>query len=339
MPLLPRNNSCPADSISVVIPARNEAKTLPLLLSDLTAQIVQPCEIIVVNDNSEDETAQIAQSFGARVITLSEKPDGWVGKCWACQQGAETATGDSLLFLDADVRLSPDALGRIAAAHAQHGAVSIQPYHATSRIIEDLALFFNLAQVCAIGSALPRPVNLGLFGPVIALRRQDYFAFHGHEPVKSVVLEDMALADCLRGKQIPFRLFIGDCGIRYRMYDGFCALWQGFTKNLASAAAKTPLWLFLLVTLFFASLASAPLHFFLSLFSGGALLWMYGAFWLVWVVCLSIIGRRLGGFRPLSLLLYPVPLLVFFAVFLNSCFVRLFRGTVKWKGRAIRPDR
>ena len=340
IPLLPRATSNPSMNVSIVIPARNEAKTLPLLLADLTAQTRAPHEIIVVNDNSEDETEQIARAFGVKVISLTDKPDGWVGKCWACQQGAETATGDSLLFLDADVRLAPDALSRILSAHESYGAISVQPYHETKRLIEDCALFFNLAQICANGSALPRPVNLGLYGPVIAISRQDYFAFHGHEPVKSVVLEDMALADCLRGKQIPFRLFVGDADVRFRMYpDGFPALWHGFTKNFATAAAKLPAWLLILVFLFIASLASAPLHLGLSLAASSQLAWLYGACYALWVLALHLITRHVGGFRPLSLLLYPVPLVVFLFVFLNSCRIRLMRGNVKWKGRAIRLDR
>ncbi|HWQ98122.1 MAG TPA: glycosyltransferase family 2 protein [Clostridia bacterium] len=340
IPRLPCTKADPSIRVSVVIPARNEANTLPLLLADLSAQTRTPYEIIVVNDNSEDETEQIALAYGVKVISLTDKPVDWVGKCWACQQGAEAATGDSLLFLDADVRLAPGAFSRILAAHETFGTISVQPYHEPKRAVEDLALFFNLAQICANGSALPRPINLGLFGPLIAISRQDYFAFHGHEPVKSVVLEDMALADCLRSKQISFRLFVGDEDVRFRMYsEGFPALWHGFTKNFATAAAKLPAWLMILMILFIASLASVPLHLALSLAAASPLSWLYGSCYAIWLISLFLISRRVGKFRPLTVLLYPVPLLVFLVVFLNSCWIRLIHGNVKWKGRAIKLDR
>lgn len=340
IPFLPRGKNITSRKLSVIIPARNEEKTLPLLLQDLKAQDVVPHEIIVVNDESEDDTASVARTFGVKVVSLRGKPSGWVGKSWACQSGAEAATGDSLLFLDADVRLAPDGLGRIVSAHEAHGVVSVQPYHATQRWYEQGALVFNLVQIAANGSALPRPTDLGLFGPVIALSRTDYFAIGGHARVKSAVVEDMALAEHLRSTHVPFRIYVGDCGVSFRMYPaGFSMLWQGFSKNLATGAAKTPAWLFLLVTLMIASITSVPLNLVESLANGAPLVWLYGVCYAIWVIVLLIISARIGRFRPLAVLLYPLPLLVFFAVFLHSAAIRLFHRKVKWKGRAIELER
>lgn len=340
IPLLPRKEAEQAARLSVIIPARNEAQTLPLLLGDLQAQSVRPHEIIVVNDESTDETAEIARSFGVRVLSPVNKPAGWVGKSWACQTGADAATGDCLVFLDADVRLAPDGLRRIACAYAEHGAVSVQPYHAAERWFEQCALIFNLIQIGANGSALPRPVNLGLFGPVIALSRADYAAIGGHTGVKNAVVEDMALAESLRRANIPFRIFMGDAGVRFRMYPaGFLSLWQGFTKNLATGAAKTPIGLFLLVTLFIASITSAPLNLVETLLLGSPRVYLYAMLYAIWVIVLFLISRRIGKFRPLAVLLYPIPLLVFFAVFVNSVAIRLLHRKVIWKGRAIELER
>ncbi|NLI54834.1 MAG: glycosyltransferase [Clostridiales bacterium] len=341
IPHLPRGANAPQDlRISVVIPARNEAATLPLLLEDLRRQTLRPIEIIVANDDSEDETERLAQSFGATVLSLHRKPAGWVGKSWACQQGAQAATGDLLVFLDADVRLAPDGLSRIAEAFAIHGAVSVQPYHVTHKGYEQFSLIFNLIQVGANGAALPKPIDLGLYGPVIALSRADYDAIGGHERVKASVVEDMALAAVLRRARIPFRLFVGDASVSFRMYPGgFRSLWQGFTKNLATGAAKTPAWLFLLIVLFIASCASAPLHLFLSLARGEPLVLLYAALYALWAAVLFCIGRRIGRYSPLAALFYPLPLTVFLLVFLHSAAIRLFRGKVKWKGRAIELER
>lgn len=122
-PTLPAADTDTADypSVSVIIPARNEEVNLPLLLSDLYAQTLPIHEIICVDDNSEDSTAQIIAAGGARLIALNTKPSEWTGKTWACQIGADAATGELLLFLDADVRLGPDGVRLLIAAYRQAG--------------------------------------------------------------------------------------------------------------------------------------------------------------------------------------------------------------------------
>lgn len=341
VPLLPKGVIIPpALRVSVIIPARNEVATLPLLLSDFKQQTVTPFEIIVVDDDSEDETAETARSYGTTVLTLRDKPDGWVGKSWACHRGAEAAMGDVFLFLDADVRLAPDGLARILSAYAENGTVSVQPRHVTQKPYEQCSLIFNLIQIAANGSALPKPVHLGLFGPVIAISRENYALAGGHEGTKSSVVEDMAFADNLRRARIPFRVFVGDAAVSFRMYpSGFPALLQGFTKNLATGAAKTPAWLFLLVSLLIASVASVAMHLILALARGEAALPLYGALYLLWVIALFLFSRKIGRYSPLAVILYPIPLTVFLLVFINSGIHRLFRIKVKWKGRAIALER
>ncbi|MCE5188675.1 MAG: glycosyltransferase [Eubacteriales bacterium] len=327
--------------VSVVIPARNEESTLPLLLADLAKQALAPFEILVVNDASEDATEQVARDCGAKVLTLNGKPDGWVGKSWACQKGAESADGELIVFLDADVRLSPDGLGRIVEAYrSANQTISVQPYHQTQKGYEQFSLLFNLIQVGANGTALPRPVPLGLFGPIIAISRADYFTAGGHESVKASIVEDMALACELRRANIPFRVFVGDRDVSFRMYPaGFRSLWQGFSKNLATGASKIPAWLILLVTLFVASVASVPLHLLLAGFRGEPVVLVYALLYGFWVLALFLIGRRIGRYSPAALLLYPVPLTIFLLVSLYSGYLRLFRRNVRWKGRAIPLER
>ncbi len=99
-------------SVSVIIPARNEEQNLPTLLRSLAAQPVKPREILVVDDGSTDRTAEVARRLGATVIVSQPLPDGWRGKTWACHQGAQAATGELLLFVDADTWFEPDGLRR-----------------------------------------------------------------------------------------------------------------------------------------------------------------------------------------------------------------------------------
>lgn len=205
---------------------------------------------------------------------------------------------------------------------------------------EQSALFFNLVQIGANGTALPKAIHISMFGPVIAISRADYFAAGGHEGVRSAVVEDMALARNLRRAGIPYSVFVGDAGVSFRMYPaGFRSLWQGFTKNLATGAVITPLPLFLPVSLFLASVISAPLHLILSLARGKPLALLYGALYFLWVVVLFLLGRRSGRFSLLTSILYPLPLTGFLLVFFYSFFLRLFHGDVRWKGRVIKPER
>jgi 4,4'-diaponeurosporenoate glycosyltransferase len=187
-----------------------------------------------VDDASTDGTADVVEHFGARLIRVTEKPDGWLGKSWACQTGADAAGGQILLFLDADVRLRRDALSRLAAAYRQDGqTLSVQPFHEAIALYEQLSLFFNLIQIAANGTAVKSPVNLGLYGPVILISKEIYWEIGGHESVKDSIVEDMALGEQLRKRHIPYRLFVGDSGLSFRMCRvGLKTLPQARRKHL-----------------------------------------------------------------------------------------------------------
>ncbi len=210
-----------------------------MLLADLSAQTLHNFEIICIDDGSEDSTGQIALENGAKLITLKSKPEGWMGKSWACQNGADAVTGELLLFLDADVRLGPEGISNLLTAYLQQGStVSVQPYHNTEKIYEQLSMIFNLVQIAANGTALPKPRNIGLYGPVILISRQDYEKAGGHRRVKSSVVDDMALGSQLIKADLNFSLYVGKSDISFRMYaDGLPSLLQGWVKNIATGAA------------------------------------------------------------------------------------------------------
>ena len=115
-----KTNTIPRPTMSIVIPARNEATNIPNLLRSLKGQIKADDEVIVVDDHSEDNTAAIAEREGATVLKSKEMPPGWTGKTWACYQGAQSATSEILLFLDADTIIENDGLDRIIDCHCDH---------------------------------------------------------------------------------------------------------------------------------------------------------------------------------------------------------------------------
>ncbi|HSO71268.1 MAG TPA: glycosyltransferase family A protein, partial [Thermodesulfobacteriota bacterium] len=131
--------------LSLIIPARNEEKNLARLLRSVGNGVHRPAEIIVVDDHSEDGTGKVGAQGGCTVIRSAELPDGWVGKTWACWQGAGIARGDLFLFLDADTVLESGGLSRLIQTYQEKGGlVSVYPYHRMGRPFEQLSAFFNL---------------------------------------------------------------------------------------------------------------------------------------------------------------------------------------------------
>lgn len=338
-PTLPQGDrGADAGCLSVIIPARNEALTLPELLQDLGSQTVLPLEIICVDDASTDDTASIAAAYGAMVVRVGEKPPGWLGKPWACECGAKAAKGRHLLFIDADVRLAPEALAALLGRYGSgEAAVSVQPYHSVGSGYEQLALVFNLIQLGSNGTCLPRQAAVGLFGPMVCLSRTAYERSGGFAGVRGSVVEDVALGQRLLQTGCPVRLYLGGGLIRFRMYrDGLPSLVEGWTKNFAAGASKSPVWLAALVFLWVTGCAAVPLGLALSLLAAR---WvacaLFALLYAVWVWELRRIGGKAGSFMPATYALFPLSHGLFLWVFLRSAVKRLFRRPVHWKGRQI----
>ena len=308
-------------NLSIIIPARNEEHNLPVLLRSINAQAGRPLEVIVVDDASTDRTAVIARQLGATVIASQPLPDGWRGKTWACHQGAQAARGDWLLFLDADTWLESNGLGKILAAYTG-GALSVGPYHAVRQLYEQLSAFFNLVMVAGT-------VPGGLFGQMLLVDRESYRRAGGHEAVRGQILENFWLAGRFRAAGVAVRSVTGKGAIAFRMYpNGLRELVEGWTKGFASGASRTPLAILLLIVAWMTGM-------------------MLGAWWVPvtpWVAVVyalyagqvAMLLRQVGAFRWYTALLYPVPLVFYFAVFTRSA---LRSGKqVTWKGRTIRAD-
>ena len=313
-----------ATALSVIIPARDEAHNLPALLHSLTAQSRPPDEIIVVDDGSTDGTAEIARELGATVMASGDLPEGWRGKTWACHQGAQKASGNLLLFLDADTWFEPGGLARILAGY-EGGALSVGPHHVIARAYENLSLFFNLNM--ALGT-----VPGGLFGQMLLVDRETYLKVGGHESVKGRILENFRLAAQFHALGLPVRSLPGRGLFAFRMYpNGARELIAGWTKGFASGAGQTPRAILLRVVLWMIGLMLAPIAW---LVTGDTLAW--GPLYLLGAALVWGCGRQVGCFHWWSAAAYPGPLLFFFAVFAGA--VRRSGRAVNWKGREIRAD-
>ncbi len=311
-------------NISIIIPARNEAHNLPALLRSLAAQPLKPGEIIVVDDGSTDRTAELARELGATVIASQPLPEGWRGKTWACHQGAQAATGELLLFVDADTWFEPEGLARILSGYAG-GACSVGPCHAVRKPYEQLSLFFNFNMT--VGT-----VPSGLFGQMLLVDRESYRRVGGHQTVKGRILENFFLAGQFQAAGILVRSGTGRGMFSFRMYpNGLGELVAGWTKGFAAGAGQTPRGTLLLLVAWMIGLMLAPLGW---LATGEALRW--GAIYLLCAAQVGWFSRQVGDFHWFIALLYPVPLIFFFVIFAWS--VARSGKQVTWKGREIRAD-
>jgi len=326
--------------ISVIVPARNEETNLARLLPSLTAQDLPPGEIIVVDDQSGDGTAGIAREHGAKVVPGRELPEGWFGKPWACQQGAEAAGGDWLLFLDADIVLEPGAMRRIAGLTAETDSVhSICPYHRIARPYEELSAFFNVIMVLGMNAFTlrgERAPSIGLFGQAMLVSREQYDAAGGHAAVKREVLENFHLSRHFAAAGYRCRCYLGRGTLWMRMFPGgFGDLVSGWSKGFVSGAGNTPRSALIGISLWLSGLIVVAMSAFSLLPLGTAHL---QAFLLAYAACALqclYLFRSLGSFSPLSALLFPLGLGFYQAVFFRALRRRRRGGRMEWKGRDV----
>lgn len=324
---------------SIVIPARNEAASLPTLLTALAPQRRPGDEVIVVDDDSSDATVDVAMAGGAEVYRAPPLAEGWTGKNAACWTGADAATNDVLVFLDADTQFEPGGLDRLLAAHQEQGGLlSVQPYHDVPRPYEQLSAFFNIVAMMGIDAFTARGARRapsGAFGPVLITTAADYEAVGGHAAVKGEVLDDMALARSYTAAELPVACLAGRGTVRFRMYpDGLGQLVEGWTKNFAGGAAGTRKLTLLLVAAWVSLCVQAA-------FWVVALPWRSTSLLVVAATYLAVAGqlwwmlRRIGSFSRATALLFPLPLAAFLAVFVRSVVNIHVRHRVTWKGREL----
>ena len=331
-------------SLSVVVPARDEEATLPALLRSLEGSGV---EVVVVDDASRDATAAVATSGGARVLPAGTPPAGWTGKAWACHVGAEAATGDLLLFLDADMVLAPGALDGLLELHEKHGGlVSVQPFHVVERPYEQLSAYFNVVAVLASGAFAPRHAASPMaFGPCLLTSRADHRRAGGHAAVRSAILDDVGLAVAYHRAGLPVGCWVGGDAVRMRSYPGGIGqLVSGWTKNIASGASAAAPGPALGAVLWVGAHHAVAVGSVLALVEavtgwGETLTWGHPGVWAAaWVGVagqLRSVLRRLGSFRWWAWAVVPVPLLAFDLVFARSALQTVVRRSVRWRGREV----
>jgi glycosyltransferase involved in cell wall biosynthesis len=245
--------------VSVLIPARNEELNIARACKAVLASEAVDLELIVLDDGSTDGTLQ---ALGAildprlRVATAPPLPAGWCGKQHACHLLGMMAQNDWLIFVDADVRLEPDALNRMAGfletTHA--GLASGVPRQVlcswSERLVLPLIHFLLLGYLpmALMRQRLDPRFGAGC-GQLFIARRDAYLAVGGHAAIASSIHDGLALPRAFRRAGYASLLFDATCLSHCRMYANVAQVWEGLSKNATEAMARPlalPIWTIIL---------------------------------------------------------------------------------------------
>jgi chlorobactene glucosyltransferase len=337
--------------VSVIIPARNEELNIARAVRSLANQ-PDIREILVVNDQSTDRTGEILTVLEEeipllRTLRVESLPEGWLGKTYAVAQAARAATGDWLLFTDADTEHRAGSLAEILRrAEDEHAdLLSLSPGQETPTWWEKSVIplvYVKLASIFRFEDVSdPQSPAAAANGQYVLVRREIYERSGGHEAVKSAILEDVELARRIKAQGGKLLFLPGAQWVRTRMYHSFREMWQGWTKNLyllyggdvsKMLAAVATLWI----------LDMFPVLAFVTVCVGVALTRAGGVGMLGAVGLFSLAlarqwnyGRALArlGFDPALANYQPIGAALLGTLMLGSLRAHRSAGNIQWKGR------
>lgn len=344
--------------VSICVPARDEERVIGRLLASLCAQDAADIEILVIDDHSTDRTGAIVDGYAARdprvrKVVPPALPDGWLGKNHALHVASQHATGDLLLFVDADtvhhpaaVRTAVEILGDADVLVVLSGQ---EVGSWAERVVSPFFWSLVLAAVDPAAAEDPaRPDEAMGNGQFALFRAAPYRAIGGHEAVRDVVVEDVSLVRRLKHAGARYRLAVGPDLTRTRMYRSFEEVWRGFSKNVAVVRPDHRVGDTLVTLGVIVLVALAELGPWLAFGIGGwcvlpglvhlaALVWMRSA-------VLRRICRQPSDTWPAVpesgswALLQPIGAVLGVLIFCNALRLQWTRGAT-WKGRALGASR
>lgn len=334
------------NSVTVLIPARNEQAGIAECIESVLASKWSALEVIVMDDNSTDRTLEICEEIAKRdsrlkVLKGRELPMGWNGKQRACWQMALAAEGNWLLFLDADVRLSKDAIARLVHA-AQSGELDLLsgfPRQLTGTWLEKFLIplmHFLLLGYLPLNRmrASDRPEYAAGCGQLFFARRTAYMTCEGHKAICNSRHDGIKLPRAFRKQHFKTDVFDATDLASCRMYHSAWQVVRGLLKNATEGIANPKtIWIF---TILLSGAAVLPL---VSLIAG----WNLG--WDKWVLIelgiatfLSYLPRAIAAFRFqqswLGVLFHPLAVLLFLCLQWLALAASLIGFQIAWRGRS-----
>ncbi len=353
VPLLDAPPDPPLPSLSIIVPARNEERSIENCVRSLLAQKWVAFEVIVVDDRSTDATSRILENIASedrrlRIVHGSALPDGWVGKPWALVQGAEVARGRWLLFTDADsTHVSTGAASALRfAREVKVDALTIATHQELGSFWERAILPSVLGMILFASGPLgdindpDKPEKALANGQYIMISREAYVMLGGHAALLSEVVEDVEFAKRLKADG-RYRMLLagGDRIASVRMYQSFAEIWAGFTKNVFLGAKGDMRAIGLGVV--FSSMISVlpPALAITALLRRRYDLALEAFATSVAIVATASWGMQRAAFPRRLALLQPLGTAVFAAIALNSSFRVLSGRGVEWSGRRYRAKK
>ena len=330
----PKRTSEPLESVGVVVPRRNEAENVEGLVATLAAQS-DDLHFYLLDDNSEDSTFELLQRLTAqdsRFTVMKGAPlaDGWIGKTWALQQLFEASNEEVLVSIDADVRLTNDAINKAVTALRGARLDFVSPYPRQiaqslgERLIQPLLQWSWLTTVPLRYAESSGQKSMAVAnGQFFVVRRSALSSIGGYAAVKHAVIDDVFLARELIAHGSSGTVINGSDISETRMYSSWNEIEAGYGKSLNKAFGSIFGAAFVIAFLFATSIAPLIL---------GLLGNPYG-----WLGFAAIVGTRVlsaikSRGRVLDSVLHPISIVALIYLIVYSY---LMRGTVQWKGRTV----
>lgn len=340
----------PSILVSIVVPARDEEANLGPCLDTVLAQDHPNIEVVVQDDGSTDKTGAILDAYAARDPRIralhggEALPEGWFGKPWALQRAQQHARGRWLVFIDADVRLAPEAISRAVGYGEREGLGMVTGLGTlVTESFWERVLQPAVAGLILMGNDLDeinrddRPDRNMASGQFLAFERSAYDKLGQHGAVKDDILDDVGLARACRAAGVRYRCLFMRRLYRVRMYTSLKEIWDGWSKNLFAGlhyswgvTLGVELFLFIYVVL-------GPLLAVLGAAGWVSREWMvWGLAQLVTMQGVRAIMDVIWGNNPVYGLTHVPANLMLMALLINSG--RRSRGKgVSWRGRTYNP--
>jgi chlorobactene glucosyltransferase len=327
--------------VSVLIPARNEEDNIARCLDSLLKQDYPNYSITVLDDDSSDATFDIVSDYSKRYETISchkgkPLPEDWLGKNWACWQLSKQASGEILLFIDADTWHHEKAISATVfwMEKFKLNMLSAFPQQITKSLLEkiivpmiDLILYTLLPLWFTY--LFKSPELSAANGQWLAIRNKDYQEIGGHRRLKKRVVEDVEMARLCKKSGLKIMTLSGSKMVFCRMYKDFMGIWSGLSKNFFGLTGNNVF--ILLVMLAIMSLAYILPYINIFFINYSFTIWT--ALGLV-ILLRLVLALAYGHDVFISILCIPLTTIIGMIIAVNSFYQSKF-GSVSWKGRKV----
>ena len=334
--ITPRSGGQINQKISVLVPLRNEEENAVAIIKTLAAQEnLSDVEFLILNDSSTDKTFELITSTARgdsrfKILQGSTLPDGWLGKPWALEQLSQSALGEMLVCIDADVRLSKTAIAAAVDSMHEHALDFFSAYPSQvartfgERMIQPLLQWSWISSVpLAIAKRSSNPSFAVANGQFFAVKKSALMKSGGYSSIKAEVLDDMQMARVLLRNEFKGTVGNGALIAQCHMYSSWSELRNGYAKSLwkgFGGVFGSIIAIALLVLTGIMPIVSAAL--------GSPLGW----FAFEAVLISRLISAKITRANLFDSLLHPISSVLLIYLIIYSW---LMRGRIQWKGRAV----